>query len=204
MILLGLTGSIGMGKTTTAAMFRELGIPVHDADAAVHALYRNTVVAAIEQAFPGTTGKEGVDRKRLGDRVIGDEAAMRQLEKIVHPLVEADEAAFVLHAKNTGVVVAILDNPLLFEMKRDSQLDGVIVVTAPLKVQKQRVIERQGMDEGKFQAILASQYPDAEKRKRADFIIDTSLGMKPARDAVKSIVDQITSGQWVPAARKAD
>ncbi len=199
MIILGLTGSIGMGKSTTAQMFRDQNIPVHDADAVVHKLYAGKAAPLIEAAFPGTTGKQGVDRVKLGEIVVGNEAAMKKLEAIVHPLVRAAEIEFLKKAKANNENLAVLDIPLLFETNGQERVDGVIVVTAPASVQKQRVLARPGMDEAKFENILARQYPDAKKRQRADFIIDTSLGLKHAQNEVSEIIEKIRTGNWVPS-----
>jgi dephospho-CoA kinase len=173
MRIIGLTGSIGMGKTTVARMFAARGVPVHDADAAVHDLYRAEAVPLVEAAFPGTTTPDGVDRTKLGARVLGDEAAMQRLERIVHPLVQQRQAEFLEAARKQGASVAILDIPLLFETGRDKACDAVIVVSAPFDVQKSRVLTRPGMTEARFEAILARQLPDAEKRLRADHVIET-------------------------------
>ena len=183
MILLGLTGSIGMGKSTTAGLFREAGVPVYDADAAVHALYAPGGAAAsmIEVAFPGCTGSEGVDRARLSERIAADPGALRRLEAVVHPLLAGERAAFLERAREDGADVVVLDIPLLFETGSDAILDAVAVVSAPAAAQRQRVLVRPGMTEVKFAAILARQTPDAEKRARADFVIDTSRGVEAAR-----------------------
>ena len=188
MIVLGLTGSIGMGKSTTAAMFREEGVPVHDADAVVHALYRGAAVEAIEAAFPGTTQDGTVDRDLLRARVLGDHAAMRRLEAIVHPLVGAARDAFLAEARARGEAVAVLDIPLLYEVGADRACDRVVVVSAPEAVQKARVLARPGMTAAQFSAILAKQVPDAEKRRRADWVIDTGSGLDAAREAVRRIL----------------
>lgn len=194
MIRLGLTGSIGMGKSTTAAMFAEAGIPVHDSDAAVHELYRGDAAPLIEAAFPGTVIDGVVDRKRLGERVLGDADALARLEAIVHPLVAAHEAAFVDHARAEGADLVILDIPLLFEVGAQDRVDRVLVVTAPAHVQRERVLARPGMTEDRFAAILARQVPDREKRAKADFIIDTSLGMDCARAKVRDLISVLTPG----------
>lgn len=188
MIRLGLTGSIGMGKSTTAAMFAEAGIPVHDSDAAVHELYSGDAAPLIETAFPGTAMDGVVDRKRLGERVLGDAEALARLEAIVHPLVAAHEAAFVDHARAEGADLVILDIPLLFEVGAEDRVDKVLVVTAPADVQRERVLARPGMTEDRFAAILARQVPDRAKRAKADFIIDTSLGMDCARAKVADLI----------------
>lgn len=196
MIVLGLTGSIGMGKSTTAQMFKNNGIPVHDADASVHSLYSGIAVPLIEAAFPGTTDKNGVDRNKLGKIVVGDEQQMKILEAIIHPLVRKEEETFLSTAKNNGALLVILDIPLLFETGGDKRVDGIVVVTAPFAVQKQRVLAREGMSEAKFAAILERQYPDEEKRKKADFIIDTSKGMEGALGDVVAIIEKVQSGNW--------
>jgi dephospho-CoA kinase len=185
---IGLTGSIGMGKSTTAAMFAALGCPVHDADAAVHAIYAGAAVPLVEAAFPGTVREGAVDRKALSARVLGDPDALRRLEGIVHPLVRAEEARFLEQAAAGGAEFAVLDIPLLFETGRDADMDAVVVVTAPPDVQRARVLARPGMTEETFARILARQMPDADKRARADFIVDTGAGMEAAHAAVVSIL----------------
>lgn len=194
MIVLGLTGSIAMGKSTTAAIFAEAGVPVHDSDAAVHRLYRGAAAPLIEARFPGTVAGGVVDREKLGKAVLGDARALRDLEKIVHPLVRADADAFVARHREAGAKLVLLDIPLLFETGGEERVDRIVVVTAPLQVQRERVLSRPGMSEEKFAAILARQLPDEEKRARADFIIDTSLGMEAARIAVQDIVEELTAG----------
>lgn len=188
MIVLGLTGSIGMGKTTTAELFAEAGLPVHSADAAVHALYAGAAAPAIEAAFPGTLKDGVVDRERLGQKVLGDPEALKRLEAIVHPLVREAEAAFLEAARNNGAPAAILDIPLLFETGGECRCDRVVVVSAPFEVQCERVLARPGMSEAKFHAILQKQVPDAEKRARADFVVDTSRGIAAARAEVGAIL----------------
>jgi len=187
-ILVGLTGSIGMGKSTTAKMFAEEGVPVYDADAAVHALYApgGAAVAPIEAAFPGVTGENGVDRAKLSQRVVGQPDALKKLEAIVHPLVGLSRGAFFEQAKGADIVV--LDIPLLFETGGDKAMDAVVVVSAPEHIQRRRVLEREGMDEAKLDAILARQTPDAEKRARAHFVVDTSQGLDHARAQVRHIL----------------
>lgn len=192
MIVLGLTGSIGMGKSTTAEMFAEAGIPVHSADAAVHALYAGRAAPAIEARFPGTVRDGRVDREALGRRVLGDERAMQALEGIVHPLVREAEAAFLASASRGGERLVVLDIPLLFETGAEARVDRILVVTAPPEVQRARVLARPGMTEAKFQAILARQVPDAVKRVRADFVIDTSEGLDAARRRVVGIIAGLT------------
>lgn len=191
MFVLGLTGSLGMGKSTTAQMFAEEGVPVHDADAMVHRLYEGEAVAPIEAAFPGTTGGGKVDRDKLGKRVLGDPAALKRLELIVHPLVAQARERFLAEAERSGASVALLDIPLLYETGGDKRCDAVVVVLAPADVQRQRAFERPEMTEGKFQAILAKQMPDAEKRARADFVVDTSRGFDAAREQVREILAKV-------------
>ena len=198
MIVLGLTGSIGMGKSTTASMFKDNGIAVHDADATVHKLYSGKAAPLIESTFPGTTDDNGVDRTKLAEIVVGNEQQMKKLEAIIHPLVRAEENAFLSKAKTDGAKLVVLDIPLLFETGGNKRVDGVVVVTAPQSVQRQRVLVRQGMSEEKFAAILERQYPDDKKRQGADFIIDTSKGMESACDVVIAIIEQVQSGSWRP------
>ncbi len=192
MFILGLTGSLGMGKSTTAKFFAEEGVPVHDADAAVHRLYEGEAVPLIEAAFPGTTADGRVDRDKLGKRVLGDAAALKQLESIVHPLVRQAEERFLTQAERTGAKVAVLDIPLLFETQGDKRCDAVVVVSAPPELQRARAFERPGMSEEKFQALLAKQTPDAEKRARADFIVDSGHGFEHARAQVRDILTQVS------------
>jgi dephospho-CoA kinase len=192
-IVLGLTGSIGMGKSTTAAMFKALGVPVHSADDAVHRLYEDgTLAPGIEAAFPGTTdGGTRVDRAALSARVVDDPAALRRLEAIVHPHVRAAEAAFLAEARARHAPLAVLDIPLLYETGAESRVDRVLVVTAPPEVQRERVLARPGMTAAKLDAILARQMPDAEKRARADFVLDTSGGLAAARSLARSVVETL-------------
>ena len=191
MIVLGLTGSIGMGKSTTAKMFAEAGVPVHDSDEAVHRLYAGAAAPLVEAAFPGTTVGGVVDRAKLGARVLGDAAALKRLEAIIHPLVRADADAFLARHRNAGESIAVLDIPLLFETGGRGRVDKVVVVTAPAEVQRQRVLARPGMSEEKLAAILAKQVPDEEKRRLADFVVDTSQGLDAARAQVKAIVAEL-------------
>ena len=188
MILVGLTGSIGMGKSTTAQMFADEGVPVYDADAAVHALYApgGAAVAPIEAAFPGVTGPQGVDRAKLSHRVVGKPDELKRLEAIVHPLVAQSRGAFFEQAKDADIVV--LDIPLLFETGGEQAMDAVVVVSAPEHVQRKRVLERESMDEAKLDAILARQMADAEKRARAHFVVDTGQGLDHARRQVREIL----------------
>ncbi len=190
MIVLGLTGSIGMGKSTTADLFRAEGIEVFDADAAVHDLYRGEAAPLIESAFPGTTQDGIVNRQRLADRVLADPAALQQLEAIVHPLVRDARERFLCGAKERDLPLVVLDIPLLLE-NADAPVDAVVLVTAPESVQKERLLTRPSMTEARLAAILARQMPDAEKRKKADFLIDTSLGLASARAEVQDILRKL-------------
>lgn len=186
--ILGLTGSIGMGKSTTAQMFRDAGVPVHDADATVHALYAGEAAPLIERAFPGTVENGVVDRAKLGAVVLGKKDDMATLERLIHPLVHKAEQAFMADHANAPLVV--LDVPLLFETGGQGRVNAVAVVTAPYDVQRMRVLARPGMNEDKFAAILARQVPDETKRMQADYIIDTSNGLDVARMAVLDIIEQ--------------
>ncbi|RWA58239.1 dephospho-CoA kinase [Mesorhizobium sp.] len=191
MIVLGLTGSIGMGKSTTAKMFAEAGVPVHDSDETVHRLYAGKAGPLVEAAFPGTTDAGVVDRARLGARVLGDAVALKRLEAIIHPLVRADADAFLARHRAAGAPLAVLDIPLLFETGGRDRVDKVVVVTAPAEVQRARVLARPGMSEAKLAAILAKQVPDADKRRQADFIVDTGQGFDAARAAVAAIIAEL-------------
>lgn len=193
MHILGLTGSVGMGKSVTARFFAEAGVPVHDADAAVHRLYEGPAVPAIEAAFPGTITDGKVDRTKLSARVLGDGAALKRLEAIVHPLVQESERQLLADAERRGEKVVVLDIPLLFETGGDRRVDAVVVVSAPLEVQRARVLARPGMTVEKFEAILAKQMPDAEKRRRADFVVDTSLGFEAARERVRAVLAAVAT-----------
>ena len=188
MVVIGLTGSIGMGKSTTSRFFAQAGVPVHDADAAVHRLYAGDAAAVIELEFPGVSGAQGIDRDKLAKRVLSDPEALRRLEGIIHPLVRREEARFLDEAERAGAPIAVLDIPLLFETGADRRVDAVVVVTAPAEVQRARALGRTGMTEEKFQALLAKQMPDAEKRRRADFVVDTSKGFDFAREQVHAIL----------------
>ncbi|MEX0405681.1 dephospho-CoA kinase [Aquibium sp. LZ166] len=192
MIILGLTGSIGMGKSTTAKMFADFGVPVHDADVTVHELYRGEAVPPIAEAFPEAVKDGVVDRTRLAQSVLRDGEAIRKLEAIVHPLVRKAEAEFVRLHEQRGAALIVLDIPLLFEAGGADRVDRIVVVTASPQVQRERVLKRPGMTEQKFEAILTRQLPDAEKRARADFVIDTGLGMEHAREAVAGIIGELT------------
>jgi len=191
MVIIGLTGSIGMGKSTTAALFRAMGVPVHDADAEVHALYDGAAAASIEAAFPGVLAHGRVARPLLGARVLGDPDAMRRLEAIIHPLVRDRRDALLMAAHKAGRKSILLDIPLLFETGADCGCDVVTVVSAPFAVQKQRVLARTAMTDEKFHAILDRQMPDAEKRKRAHFVIDTGRGIDAARRQVRDFLRAI-------------
>lgn len=186
--VLGLTGSIGMGKTTVASMFADEGVPVFDADAAVHRLQGpdGELVAGIEAHFPGTTGPEGVNRGTLSERVLGEPEALRRLEALIHPAVARERERFLDETRNAPLVV--LDIPLLFEKGGWRDVDRIAVVSAPLAVQRERVFARPGMTEEKFARILGHQVPDAEKRARADFVIDTGVPIERTRDSVRRIV----------------
>ncbi|MEZ5812673.1 MAG: dephospho-CoA kinase [Rhizobiaceae bacterium] len=192
MITIALTGSIGMGKSTTARMFAEAGVPVQDADAVVHELYAGRAAPLIEAAFPGTVVDGVVDRQRLSKVVLGNAEALRKLECIVHPLVAEERQAFLERQRQAGAPVVVLDIPLLFETGGADLADRIVVVTADADTQRRRVFERPGMTGEKFEAILARQVPDAEKRARADFLIDTGLGMESARAAVAAIIEELS------------
>ena len=190
MIVLGLTGSIGMGKSATATLFRDEGVPVYDADAAVHQLYQEggAAVAPVEAAFPGVQVGGAIDRSLLRERVLNDSVAMKQLEAIVHPLAGQAQQKFREAAREGGAAFVVLDIPLLYETGGTGYCDYVLVVTAPAHVQRERVLSRPGMTEEAFEAILARQVPDAEKRAKADFILSTAHGFEFARDHVRAIV----------------
>lgn len=191
MRILGLTGSIGMGKSTTAKMFEEAGVPVYDADATVHRLYEGEAVAAIEAAFPGTTVNGKIDRTLLSPRVLHNAEAMKRLESIVHPMLRAHHQRFLDDAEKSGASVAVVDIPLLYETGGESRVDAVVVVTTAPEVQRERILAREGMTPEKLDAILAKQLPDAEKRKRADFVVDTSHGLDPVRIRIREILEQV-------------
>lgn len=188
MFVLGLTGSIGMGKSTTSAFFREAGIPVHDADAAVHRLYAGDAVATIEAAFPGVTVDGRVDRARLGAVVLKDAEALKRLEAIIHPLVGGAEKAFRDAARARGHTMVVLDIPLLLETGGERRVDAVAVVSAPAAIQRDRVMARPGMTADKLEAILARQMPDVEKRRRAHFVIESGFGLDAARRQVSDLI----------------
>ena len=190
MIRLGLTGSIGMGKSTTAAMFRELGVPVYDADAEVHAAYAlgGACVGPVGKAFPGVVKDGAIDREALRRAVLGNPEALARLNDIVHPIIGGLRSGFFDEARAAGSDLVVLDIPLLFEKGGERGMDAVVVVTAPPELQRKRVLERAGMTPERLEAILAQQTPDAEKRARADFVIDTSQGLEPVRRQVAEIV----------------
>jgi dephospho-CoA kinase len=191
MVVVGLTGSIGMGKSTAARFFAELGVPVLDADAVVHKLYEGEAVPAIEAAFPGTTTDGQVDRAKLGERVIGNAEAMKRLEAVVHPLYREAERRFLAEADAKGAKVAVLDVPLLFETGGDKRVDAVVVVSAPAEIQRARLAGRAGMTREKLDALLARQMPDADKRARADFVVDTSHEFDVTRAQIRAILDKV-------------
>jgi dephospho-CoA kinase len=188
--VIGLTGSIAMGKSTTARLFAEEGVPVHDADTAVHRLYEGEAVGPIEAAFPGVTKAGKVDRAALGQRVAGDQPALRRLEQIVHPLVRASEVQFLNQTEASGIPTVVLDIPLLFETGADRRVDAVVVVSAPAETQRARLTER-GIEMERLKALLARQMPDAEKRQRADFVVDSSQGIEHARTQVRQILKAV-------------
>ena len=190
MIILGLTGSIGMGKSTTAKLFAEAGVPVYDADATVHRLYEGEAVPAIEAAFPGTTAGGKVDRNKLSALVVHDPAAIKRLEQIVHPMLGASRQQFLDEAERAGAPIAVVDVPLLFETGGEKRVDAVVVVTTTPAIQRERILSRPNMTGEKLDAILARQLPDAEKRQRADFVVDTSHGLDPVRARIRDILDQ--------------
>ncbi len=190
MIILGLTGSIGMGKSTTAKLFAEAGVPVYDADAAVHKLYEGEAGPAIEAAFPGTTVNGKVDRNKLSAHVVHDQAAIKRLEQIVHPMLGASRQKFLDEAERSGAPVAVVDVPLLFETGGEKRVDAVVVVTTTSEVQRERILARDNMTPEKLDAILARQLPDAEKRKRAHFVVDTSHGLDLVRARIRDILAQ--------------
>ena len=191
MHIIGLTGSIGMGKSTTMQLFAEQGVPVYDADAAVHAVYAGAAVPAVEAAFPGTTGDGKVDRQKLSAKVLGNPEALKRLEQIVHPMLGAHRQQFLADAEKSGAPVAVLDVPLLFETGGEKRVDAVVVVSAPAEMQRARVLARENMTQEKLDAILARQTPDAEKRRRADFVVDTSSGIEPVKARIRDILAEV-------------
>jgi len=188
MRILGLTGSIGMGKSTTAKMFAEAGVPVYDADAAVHKIYEGEAAPAIEAAFPGTTADGKVDRAKLSAKVVHNQAAIKQLEQIVHPMLGASRKKFLDDAERSGAPVVVMDIPLLFETGGEKRVDAVVVVTTSPENQRERILARGTMTSEALDGILARQLPDAEKRKRADFVVDTSHGLDPVRERIRDIL----------------
>ncbi len=201
MVIIGLTGSIGMGKSTTAGMFRSMGVPVHDSDATVHGLYSGAAAPLIEAAFPGVVENATVNRTLLGQRVLGDGEAMKRLEAIVHPLVRAQERGFLNAAAARRAAAAVIDIPLLFETNGENRVDVIVVVSAPAHIQRQRVLARPGMTEERFHQILARQMPDDEKRQRAHFVVDTGHGLDHARRGVRDILRALagmTGATWKP------
>jgi dephospho-CoA kinase len=195
-IVVALTGSVGMGKSSTAGMFAEEGVPVYDADEEVRRLYApgGAAVANVEAEFPGVVVDGAVDRGRLGERVLGDPAALAKLNSIVHPLMGEARAEFFRRARETKAPIVVLDIPLLFETGGERNADKVVVVSAPADIQRKRVLGRPGMTEAKFAALLAAQVPDAEKRARADFVVDTSQDFDHARRQVKAILHALRGG----------
>ncbi len=191
MRILGLTGSIGMGKSTTAKLFTEAGVPVYDADAAVHKIYEGEAAPAIEAAFPGTTVDGRVDRAKLSARVVHDQAAIKQLEQIVHPMLGASRKKFLNDAEASGAPVVVMDIPLLFETGGEKRVDAVVVVSTDPATQRERILARGTMTSEALDGILARQLPDAEKRKRADFVVDTSHGLDPVRAAIRDILAEV-------------
>lgn len=202
MLIIGLTGSIGMGKSTTAAMFREHGAPVYDADAAVHDLYDvgGAAVGPVGEAFPGVVQGGAVDRELLRQRVLGDPEALKRLNAIVHPLVGIDRQSFFAQAQAKGADMVILDIPLLYETGGDARMDAVVVVSAPADMQRERVLARPGMTPERFDAILAQQMADAEKRARAHYVVDTGQGLDHARAQVTEIVNALRARAAAAAA----
>jgi dephospho-CoA kinase len=204
MLVLGLTGSIGMGKSATAGMFRAEGVPVFDSDAEVHRLYRGAAAPLIEQAFPGVTLAGTVDRTRLGRAILDDAAALARLEAIVHPLVREARSAFLETARKSGVGIVVFDIPLLFETAAETEVDATVVVSAAPEVQRERVLARPGMNEAKFAALLSRQMSDVEKRRRAHFVIDTGRGFAFAGRQVRDLLRAVAgaaAGRAAGAAR---
>jgi dephospho-CoA kinase len=191
MRILGLTGSIGMGKSTTAKLFAEAGVPVYDADATVHKIYQGEAVPAIEAAFPGTTSDGKVDRAKLSAKVVHDRAAIQRLEQVVHPMLRSYHQKFLDDAEQGGAPVVVMDVPLLFETGGEKRVDAVVVVTTAPEVQRERILARGTMTAETLDAILARQTPDAEKRRRADFVVDTSHGLDPVRARIRDILAEV-------------
>ncbi|GAB4229054.1 MAG: dephospho-CoA kinase [Methyloligellaceae bacterium] len=195
MLILGLTGSIGMGKSTVADHLRERGVPVLDADAVVHDLYRGAAAARIGEAFPGTVREGTVDREALSRALVGHPERLAELEAIVHPLVREAERDFLLRAERAGAPIAVLEIPLLFETGGDALVDATLVVSAPPAVQRERVLARPGMSEAKFTRLVANQMPDEEKRARADFVVDTSRAKEETFAQVDAIMESLRGRQ---------
>ena len=191
MKILGLTGSMGMGKSTTAKLFAEAGVPVYDADATVHMIYQGEATPVIEAAFPGTTDNGRVDRSKLSASVVHDPLAIKRLEAIVHPMLRAHHQQFIDDAERSGAAVAVVDVPLLFETGGDKRVDAVVVVTTSPQIQRERILARGTMTSEALEGLLARQMPDAEKRARADFVVDTSSGLDPVRERIRDILDQV-------------
>ena len=191
MLILGLTGSIGMGKSTTAKLFAEAGVPIYDADATVHRIYQGEAAPAIESAFPGTTVDGKVDRAKLSAKVLHDPAAIKRLEQIVHPMLGASRQKFLDDAEASGALVVVMDIPLLFETGGEKRVDAVVVVTTSPEAQRERIMARGTMTSEALDAILARQLPDTEKRRRADFVVDTSHGLDPVRERIRDILQQV-------------
>lgn len=191
MLILGLTGSIGMGKSTTAKLFAEAGVPIYDADATVHRIYQGEAAPAIETAFPGTTVDGRVDRAKLSAKVLRDPAAIKRLEQIVHPMLGASRQKFLDDAEASGALVVVMDIPLLFETGGEKRVDAVVVVTTSPEAQRERIMARGTMTSEALDAILARQLPDTEKRRRADFVVDTSHGLDPVRERIRDILQQV-------------
>jgi dephospho-CoA kinase len=204
MIVLGLTGSIGMGKSTAAAVLRRLGVPLYDADAEIHKMLGpgGSAVRAVEAAFPGVRNEAGgIDRGKLGQRVFGKPEELRRLERILHPAVRAVERRWVAQQRARGVRLAVLDIPLLFETDRIDRVDGVIVVSAPARLQRERVMRRKGMTAERFAAVRHSQLPDRDKRRRADFVVHTALSRGAGARQLAGIVRRVRRGEWRRSAR---
>jgi dephospho-CoA kinase len=205
MIILGLTGSIGMGKSTAAAVLRRLGVPLYDADAEIHKMLgpRGAATARVAAAFPGVCNESGaIDRARLGQRAFGKNEELRRLEKILHPMVRAVERRWVAQQRAKRAKLVVLDIPLLFETDRIDRVDGVIVVSAPARLQRERVMRRRGMTAERFAAILKMQLPDCEKRRRADFVVSTALSRSAAARQLAGIVRRVREGEWRRSVRK--
>jgi dephospho-CoA kinase len=191
--VLCLTGSLGMGKSTAAKFFAECGVPVHDSDAIVHALYEGEAVSLIERAFPGSTSGGKVNRNTLAAMVLNDQAALARLEAIIHPLVTASREKFLAQAQAHGAPIVVVDIPLLFETAAESRCDAVVVVSAPAEIQRARALDRPGMTEEKFATLLAKQMPDAQKRRRADFVVDSSQGFEQTRAQIRDILQSVAT-----------